>query len=243
LEKAIEGGVVGIKIGVAYLRSLKFEKATRADAERVFNRIFGFPYPRHDWDDWEALAGPAGDEAKPLQDFVLHHVLHRASDRGLPVQIHTGFQEGNGNVITNSAPTLLHNLFFEYKNVKFDVFHGSYPYCSELATLAKNFPNVYADLCWLHVVSPAVARRALEEYIETVPGNKIFAFGGDYIFVEGAYAHSRMARQVVAKLLADKVEEGYFSEEEAVSLAQKMLRDNPYQLFCAGAKSGKGAKA
>lgn len=234
LERAIQGGIVGIKVGLAYLRSLKFEKTTRADAERAFNRIFTLPFPYPAWEDWQMLAGPAGDEAKPLQDFVLHHVLRRASQKGLPVQIHTGLQEGNGNVITNSDPTLLVNLFFEYKDVKFDIFHGSYPYCSELATLAKNFPNVYADMCWLHVISPAVARRALEEWLETVPGNKIFGFGGDYIFVEGAYAHSRMARQTIARLLADKVEEGYFSEEEAVALAEKILRENPSALYCGG---------
>ena len=231
MERALKAGAVGIKIGLAYLRSLKFDKTTHADAERVFNRIFTFPDPRPDWQDWQILSGPAGDEAKPLQDFILHHVMRRADQKGLPVQIHTGLQEGNGNLITNSDPTLLVNLFFEYRNVKFDIFHGSYPYCSELATLAKNFPNVYVDMCWLHVLSPAVSRRALNEWIETVPANKIFAFGGDYVFVEGVYGHSRMARENVARILAHKIQEGYLSEDDALSLAQKMLHDNPYELY------------
>ena len=64
-----------------------------------------------------------------------------------------------------------------------------------------------------------------------IPSNKIFAFGGDYTIVEGAYAHSRIARDNVARVLTKKVEEGYFEEEEAVKLAHKILRDNAYGVF------------
>ncbi|MGB9797150.1 MAG: hypothetical protein ACPLSK_00855 [bacterium] len=119
----------------------------------------------------------------------------------------------------------------EYKEAKFDIFHGGYPYTSELATLAKNFQNVFIDMCWLHIISPTVARRALHEWLETVPQNKIMGFGGDYIFVEGAYAHSLIARQNIATVLIEKVEDGYFSEEEAVKIANRLLRDNPVELF------------
>jgi hypothetical protein len=97
--------------------------------------------------------------------------------------------------------------------------------------LGKNFPNVYVDLCWVHVISPWVARQTLHEWIETVPANKIFGFGGDYIFVEGAYAHSRMARRGVAQVLAEKVEGGYLTEDEAIVLARKLLRENAVQFF------------
>jgi hypothetical protein len=45
-------------------------------------------------------------------------------------------------VIANSNPTLLTNLFFLYPNLKFDLFHISYPYQGELSVLAKGFPNV-----------------------------------------------------------------------------------------------------
>jgi len=101
----------------------------------------------------------------------------------------------------------------------------------EWAALAKTFPNVYADLCWVYIISPEIGRRLLHELIETVPGNKIMAFGGDEQTVEMAYAHSRMARQVVARVLSEKVAEGYFKEDEAIVLARRMLRDNPAGLF------------
>jgi predicted TIM-barrel fold metal-dependent hydrolase len=119
----------------------------------------------------------------------------------------------------------------EYPQAKFDLFHGGYPYCSELATLAKNLPNVYADLCWLHIISPAVTRRVLHEWIETIPAHKILGFGGDFFHVEGTYGHAQLARAITADVLADKVEEGYLKEDEAIGLMKRILYSNGKELF------------
>jgi len=220
LGKYVESGVVAIKSGLAYERTLRYDKVSRHEAEVAFNRIAS-----------HLGEGPSWLEAKPLQDYMMHQVIRAATEAGLPMQIHTGLQEGNQNIITNSNPTHLVNLFVEYREAKFDLFHGGYPYVHEWATLVKNFANVYADLTWLAIISPEVNRRLLHEVIETVPGNKIMAFGGDSIIVEMAYGHSRMARQMVTQVLSEKVSEGYLEEDEAVTLAQKMLRDNPAALF------------
>jgi len=219
-ERDVKAGAVGIKSGLAYSRILRYDKVSKSEAEALFNRIFSHLGEGLSW-----------EEAKPLQDFIMHQVIKRAISYNLPITIHTGLQEGNGNIITNANPVHLVNLFLEYKEAKFDIFHGGYPYVSELATLAKNFQNVYIDMCWLHIISPAVSRRALHEWLETVPQNKIMGFGGDYIFVEGAYAHSRIARENIARVLIEKVEEGYLNEEEAIKIAFRLLRDNPKELF------------
>jgi hypothetical protein len=50
---------------------------------------------------------------------------------------------------------------------------------------------------------------ALSDWLDEVPANKIMGFGGDYLFMEGAYGHSVIARQNVATVLASKVDEGY----------------------------------
>ncbi|MBC7329707.1 amidohydrolase family protein [bacterium] len=219
-ERDVKAGAVGIKSGLAYSRILRYDKVSKSEAEVLFNRIFSHLGEGLSW-----------EEAKPLQDFIMHQVIRRAISYNLPITIHTGLQEGNANIITNANPVHLVNLFLEYKEAKFDIFHGGYPYTSELATLAKNFQNVYIDMCWLHIISPSVARRALHEWLETVPQNKIMGFGGDYIFVEGAYAHSRIAREDIARVLIEKVEEGYFEEDEALHIANRLLRDNPKELF------------
>lgn len=229
-ERSVAADVAAVKVAVAYERTIHFEKPTRHEAERAFNQLTKYPAvsPSPDFTPQPPLAFA---EAKPLQDYMMHQVLRRAAVYGLPVQIHTGLQEGNGNFLSNAHPLQLVNLLIEYPEVRFDLFHAGYPYQSEMATLGKNFPNAYLDMCWVHVISPWVARRTLHEWIETVPGNKIFAFGGDYLFVEGAYAHARMARDNVAQVLSEKVADGYLTEDEAASMAHALLRDNALSFF------------
>ena len=49
--------------------------------------------------------------------------------------------------------------------------------------------------------------------------------------MEEAYAHAKIARESVARVLLEKIEEGYFSLYEAIEFAQKILRDNPLEFF------------
>ena len=229
--------IVGVKIGLAYMRKIRFDKISQREAEEVFANIFNQEFFRQGEPTTvntgvkEVPEGLSLKETTPLQNFMVHKIIQLAEEKSLPIQIHTGIQEGNENIITNSNPTLLTNLFREYKKVRFDIFHGSYPYTGELTVLAKTFQNVYIDMCWLHIISPYRARQALAEWLDTVPWNKIFGFGGDYIHAEGVYGHSVIARENISRVLTEKVEEGSLTEKQAVHLAQKLLRDNAYEFF------------
>ncbi len=226
IEKYVNGTsrVVCLKCGLAYSRNLRFDKVTYADAERAFNEMFNdcnlTPY-------WRAPI----KVAKALTDWMMHFVCQVADDNRLVYQIHTGIQEGHGNFIYDSNPTLLTNLFLEYRNVRFDVFHLGYPYVMELGNLAKNFRNVFIDMCWGHIISPEAARRALVEWLDAVPANKISAFGGDYCFVDGVYGHQYIARRNVAMSLAQKVTDGSISVSRAQEVATWLFIDNPKRLF------------
>ncbi|HNX57052.1 MAG TPA: amidohydrolase family protein [Prolixibacteraceae bacterium] len=155
----------------------------------------------------------------------------KASKYNVTIQIHTGLQAGDGNYIQNSNPALLANLFLKYRNVKFILFHGGYPYGGEFGSLAKNFRNVYLDLCWLYIISPSYAELYLNEWLETVPANKIMAFGGDYENVENIYGHLLFAKEVIGNMLIEKVKSRYFSEDEALKIARMILYDNAINLF------------
>ena len=52
-----------------------------------------------------------------------------------------------------------------------------------------------------------------------------------FLHVEGAYAHAQMARAITAEVLAAKVEDGYFKEEEAAVLMERILCRNGRALF------------
>ena len=173
IGRALQMGAVALKCTLAYNRPLFFENTGRREAEECFNRMI----PKKGRPGWEP--GWA-DATKPFQDYMMHYILRIANRRGLICQIHTGLQEGNRNYIYNSDPSLLSNLFVQYQNVKFDLFHIGYPYQHVMSALGKMFPNVYLDMCWAHIISPAACIYTLEEWLDSVPVNKIIAFGGDY---------------------------------------------------------------
>lgn len=228
IERHLDGKtrVVCLKSALAYMRSLRYDKVTYADAERAFMEFF----EDRNLADWRAPI----KTAKVLENFMMHHVCRVADDNKLVHQFHTGIQEGNGNFIYDSNPVLLTNLVMEYRNVKFDMFHMGYPYMQELGNMAKNFRNVFIDMCWGHAVSPEGARNALVEWLDVLPANKIMAFGGDYCFIDGVYGHQLMARQNVAASLAQKVTDGTFDLARAKEIANWLFVENPKNLFGLG---------
>ncbi len=213
-------GIVAIKLFLAYQRTLQVDRYAKIEAARVFDRLW-----------LSQKLDLTLQDLKPLQDFMIRRLIGLAAERGLPIQIHTGLQEGNGNVIEHSKPTLLTGLFLDFPDARFDVFHAGYPWAGEVAALAKNFANVYADLCWMPAVSPAFMARVLDEWIETIPANKILAVGGDSNYVEGAFGHCTIARRVVSDVLSRKVAGDYLTRTEAYWLADRLLRENACELF------------
>jgi len=215
-ENASKRGAVGIKSGLAYERSLLYDKVPKPDAERIFAL---------------GLEKASPSERKLFQDFMMHEVCERCSKYKLPFQIHTGLQAGNYNAIANANPTHLTGLIQEFKGVQFDIFHGGYPYLIEAGILAKYFPNVYVDACWLAHISPTAYKRALSEWIEIVPASKIFAWGGDHGNIDQSYASLMLAKELVAEVLAEKVSSNYFGEESALKVAEKIMGGNAMEVY------------
>ena len=230
----ISSKLYAVKIWIAYRRNIFFDKVTYSEAEKAFNEIFRQQsFKRMDVEGMR-LTFPESisfESAKPLQDYMVHELIRLSIKYKLPLQIHTGIHEGNENVVSNSNPLYLTNLFMEYKEAQFDIFHAGYPFLDETAALVKNFPNVYVDLCWLHIISPSIARRVIYEWLDLIPSNKIMGFGGDYLFVEGSYGHSVIARQNIISVLQKKIEERSMKFEEANKIAKKILRENALNLF------------
>ena len=225
-EQAMRTGMAAVKSGLAYRRDLFFDDVSEHDASADFDAMVkgGVEPPK----------GFRAQKERPfrrLEDHMFHQVARLAEAHGIPFQIHTGLLAGNSCLIENTNPTLLSNLFQLYPRLKFDLFHLGYPYQQELGVLAKLFPNVHADFCWAHMISPVASRRTLDEYLEAVPVNKILGFGGDYRYPELTYAHARMARANIAQVLAGKVEAGLFREEQALETGRLLLRDNALRLF------------
>ncbi len=222
LAAVYKKGVHIIKIAAAYMRSLHFPEVSYTRARKSML-------------DFLNKAGKKPDlpavYPKDVQNYMMHEILKRAHRGRWVVQVHTGLQEGNGNVLANSFPLHLTNLLLKYTDATFDLFHIGYPFIGETAALAKNFANVTIDMCWSHIIAPAAARRALDEFIDAVPFNKISAFGGDYLFIDGVYGHLKLAIENTAIVLADKVRSGVMDEDQAYVLGRHLFYDNPKRIL------------
>jgi len=220
-KKAVDEGIVAVKIDIAYTRSYNFEDVQTEAARKVFRSIMNKPE--------EKIKTNA--EAKPLQDFMLFRLLDCAKKYKIPVAFHTGLMSGSRKSIENADPTLLTNLFQIYPDVNFVLFHGSYPFGGEISAIVKNFSNVYMDLSWIYAISPSYSARYLHEWIETIPAGKIMAFGGDVEFCESAYGELIIAKQIITMVLAEEVRRRYFSENEAKIVAKLILHDNAVRFY------------
>ncbi len=219
-----ERGAAGMKDQSAYERTLAFGNPSRAEAEALFNRIAADPRAALGW-----------PEAKPLQDYLFHRFMEMARELDMPVQLHTGHMAGIRNDIAKTNAVHLIPLLELHRDVRFDLFHGNWPYMGEYLYLGKNYPNVHLNLCWLPIIDPVYATNLLSEGLTAIPHSKFHAFGGDYFdSILHAVAHLSIARDVVAAALAERVDAGWIDTGEAERIAADWLHNNPNEYFCLG---------
>jgi len=233
----IQAKIVGLKFSLAYQRSLHFEHPSLEEAEEGFKEVMQTE-PLKTKSRKHILLLNSGQsssendkyEIKMLQDFLMNHILELSGESGLPVQFHSGLLGGIGQILTHSNPILMNKLFIQHKKTKFIILH-CFPYCDESGALAKMFPNVFIDMTWLNVISPKSAQLALSKWIDLLPINKIIAFGGDERRVEVSYGNSVIARETIARVLWEKVVSGDLLSKRVSLIAQKLLRENAYELY------------
>lgn len=237
LEKDFEKNLrqtrlVTVKSTLAYRRPLFFRKVSRAEAERDFEQVAKDrslpPAPNQPLaDKYDSVTRI---QTRNLQDHLFRRIVALVKEHKLPMQIHTGYQISN-NVIENSSPLHLTNLFLDFPDVQFDLFHASYPFLREAAVQAKLFANVHIDMCWMQIISASTARHALREYLDTLPSTRIMGFGGDCQYAEHSYAHAVMARDNVIRVLEGMVADGDLGERQAIAIGHRILCGNAEELF------------
>lgn len=204
---------VCIKNAMAYSRTLFYEDVPMEEASLIYSK--------------EMLSA---EESRKIEDFMFHYIIKKAIEYNWPVQIHTGYLAGNGGVLENGHPMKLNNLFLQYPQAKFVLFHGGFPWTEECAALAKMFPNVYLDLVWLPQISRQEAVNALEVIFDCVPYNKI-CWGGDCQLIEESAGALIFAKDVVSEVLASRVKRGVLTEEVSMVIVNRIFRQNAIEIF------------
>jgi len=225
--KMKEKGSVGIKNQSAYERSLNFENSTRGEAEKMFNFILNDPRRSLGW-----------PEVKVLDDYLFHRFLDIAEELSLPVQIHTGHITGILDEIAKANGVQLIPVMELHKNVKFDLLHANWPYAWKILFLAKNYPNVHIDLCWVSIIDPYYTHQFLCDALTSIPHSKIHGFSGDYPDIpEYSVAHLNIAKDVISSVLARMVDTNWISIDEAKEIATDWFLNNPNEFHKLGFQS------
>lgn len=215
IRNNIENNTVCFKNSQAYSRTLFYEDVPAEEARALYEK------PSY------ALTS---SESRKLEDFMFHWIIKEAIKYEMPVQIHTGYLAGNGNVLDNGEPVKLNNLFLKYPTAKFDVFHGGFPWTDEFAALGKMFPNVYLNLVWLPQISREKAVSTLNVMLDCVPYNKIL-WGGDCGLIEESAGSLDYALDVVSEVLAERIKKGLLTEDLAYKITEAIFRNNAIELF------------
>lgn len=226
--------VTAFKIGLAYSRDLDFGYPSKADAERAFNRMMYITKGEKVLRQTErvgisashAISQPSPAELRPLHDYLTHRYVQRASDEGLPIQIHTGYLAGIYQDLRNIDPMQLVPLLLRYRNTLFDLFHAGWPYTDVLGTIGKNFPNVFISLCWAWAMNPITMERTLDAWLDGVPYTKILGFGGDTGHPVAAYGYAMQAREGIARVFDRRVKRGDMDMSLAKDAAWAILYTN-----------------
>ena len=99
-----------------------------------------------------------------------------------------------------------------------------------MAGLLHSHQNVYCDLCWLLIVSPSAAEYMLHQLIEIGTSDKI-SWGCDTWTSEESYGAKIGLNNVLAGVLAEKVEKKYFNINDAECIIKNILYGNPKSLY------------
>jgi glucuronate isomerase len=98
-------------------------------------------------------------------------------------------------------------------------------------TLARELPNLSLCGYWWHNFYPDVIRQVISERLDMVPVNKQVGFFSDAYCVEWAYGKARMVQKQMARVLAEKIQQGQYTRDDALSIARTILYETPQNLL------------
>ncbi len=160
---------------------------------------------------------------------------------GLPFDLMIGVNRGvyaegvyQGQDLYDSRVSLIQyrELFNAFPAVKFPVSVLASVTNQELVSYAWIFPNVITNGHWWYSNTPSFIHRDAAVRLEAVPQTKQIAYYSDAYKLEFIWPKFDMYRRILADLLADNfVRRDGWSEERAIDLGRKILRDNVDEIF------------
>ncbi len=125
----------------------------------------------------------------------------------------------------------LADMIRRHPALRFQCFLASRHANQALCTLARELPNFSLAGYWWHNFFPDVIRQVISERLDMLPLNKQVGFFSDSYCVDWTYGKTILVRKQLARVLAGRVEQGQYSQEEAIGMARSILYEAPQTLL------------
>ena len=198
------------------------------DASRIFDRV---------------ISGKrlTDDEFSKLRSHLFYAYVEFCQDNGMVFQLMLGVDRqaylnsapngGDGLSTDTSMLRTLRDLLNRYPRVTFDLCILNLVQMHELAVMGKLFPNCVVSGHWWFTFYPGAIRECIRERLEMIPVVKLNGLFSDSYYCEWTVAKVAVYTRALAECLAQKVEQTYFSEDQALWVARRLLYENPIEHF------------
>ena len=165
-----------------------------------------------------------------------HEIVYQFSIGAEPLPFETGSR------LAQRTIGQLAEMIARHPKLRFQCFVSSRHANQSLCTLVRELPNFSLAGFWWHNFFPDIIRQVLAERLDMLPVNKQVGFFSDAYCVEWAYGKAILVRKQMARVFADKVRQGQYTRDDALSIAKAILYETPQSLLGmvphAGAKGG-----
>jgi hypothetical protein len=177
------------------------------------------------------------DRAGPAERDIYANHIHESflkelgqGGRGLVLQYSLGSEPlpyESGVKMRSETVFELAELFNRHRNLRFNLFLASEHQNQAFCTLARELPNVSLSGYWWHNFFPTVIRRVFETRLDMLPACRHVGFFSDAYCVDWAYAKALIIRKQMARVFAEKIACGQYTEETALDIARELVYESP----------------
>lgn len=123
------------------------------------------------------------------------------------------------------------HLFGEFQDIHFNILNGYEPDEPVWCAMTQGYANVSLAGFWWETFYPSVMHQAVHRRLDMVPRARLVAFFSDGYCVDWVYGRLRTVQRVLANVMAERIERGFMTREEALAAARDMLFETPRRLF------------
>ena len=179
-------------------------------------------------------AGPADQDV--YASYILEAFLSALEAHGGQVVYHFSF--GAEPLPYETGSKLRQETIFElaaiinrHPRLRFQALLSSEHANQALCTLARELPNLSLAGYWWHNFFPGIMRKVINDRLDMLAANKQVGFFSDAYCLEWAYAKAALVRAQWVEVLAQKIEQGQYSLDAALSIARQIFYETPQELL------------